>query len=190
MQTVLTILHLLLAIGLIALVLIQHGKGADAGAAFGSGASATVFGAQGSGNFLSRSTAILATAFFLTSIALAYYATKVEEPAGLMDALPASEPGVSESALPFAVEPEGGQSAEEVGQGTGENGIGDLPPGARSMGTEAESSDVPLGDLPAHLSGEAAEGTSPDFQDLAPVDAVGNDAAGDDSQSQSDTKEQ
>jgi preprotein translocase subunit SecG len=88
MQTILTILHLLLAIGLIALVLIQHGKGADAGAAFGSGASATVFGAQGSGNFLSRSTAIIATLFFLTSIALAYYATKAGEPAGLMDDLP------------------------------------------------------------------------------------------------------
>lgn len=91
MQTILTIFHLLLAIGLIALVLIQHGKGADAGAAFGSGASATVFGAGGSGNFLSRSTAILAALFFVTSIALAYYATQAGEPAGLMDSLPQVE---------------------------------------------------------------------------------------------------
>jgi preprotein translocase subunit SecG len=64
MQTILVVLHLFLAIGIVTLVLLQHGKGADAGAAFGSGASATVFGAQGSANFLSRSTAILATLFF------------------------------------------------------------------------------------------------------------------------------
>lgn len=73
MQTILTVLHLFLAIGLIGLVLMQHGKGADAGAAFGSGASGTVFGASGAGNFLSRSTAILATLFFITSIALGYF---------------------------------------------------------------------------------------------------------------------
>ena len=85
MQTVLNVLHLFLAIGLIGLVLIQHGKGADAGAAFGSGASATVFGARGSGNFLSRATAALAALFFLTSMALAYFASQVGEPAGLMD---------------------------------------------------------------------------------------------------------
>ncbi|MBB1074296.1 preprotein translocase subunit SecG [Rhodoferax sp. 4810] len=91
MQTLLTVVHLLLALGLIGLVLIQHGKGADAGAAFGSGASATVFGARGSGNFLSRTTSILATLFFLTSIILAYYASQVGEPKGLMDevAIPA-----------------------------------------------------------------------------------------------------
>ncbi len=87
MQTLLTVLHLFLAIGLIGLILIQHGKGADMGAAFGSGASATVFGARGAGNFLSRSTAVLATLFFLTSIALAYYAAQVGEPPSLMDQL-------------------------------------------------------------------------------------------------------
>jgi len=92
MQLILTVLHLVLAIGLIALVLLQHGKGADAGAAFGSGASSTVFGAQGSGSFLSRSTAIIATLFFLTSIALAYFAVRVSEPAGLMDGIDVSVP--------------------------------------------------------------------------------------------------
>jgi preprotein translocase subunit SecG len=65
----------LLAIGIIAFVLIQHGKGADAGAAFGSGASATVFGARGSTSFLSRATAILAALFFINSMALAYIAS-------------------------------------------------------------------------------------------------------------------
>ena len=85
MQTILVILHLFLAIGLIGLVLMQHGKGADAGAAFGSGASGTVFGAKGAANFLSRSTAVLATLFFLTSLALAWYAMQITDRPGLMD---------------------------------------------------------------------------------------------------------
>ena len=85
MQTILTVLHLFLAIGLVGLVLMQHGRGADAGAAFGSGASATVFGARGSGSFLSRSTGILAALFFVTSMTLAYFAAQVGEPRGLMD---------------------------------------------------------------------------------------------------------
>ena len=87
MQTVLNVFHLFLAIGLIGLVLIQHGKGADAGAAFGSGASATVFGARGSGSFLSRTTAVLATLFFLTSMALAYFANQADVPEGLMEGI-------------------------------------------------------------------------------------------------------
>ncbi|HID83302.1 MAG TPA: preprotein translocase subunit SecG [Chromatiales bacterium] len=69
---ILLVFEVLLAIALIALILLQQGKGADAGAAFGSGASGTVFGAQGAGNFLSRTTAILATLFFLNCLALAY----------------------------------------------------------------------------------------------------------------------
>jgi len=85
MQTILTIVQVFLSLGLIGLVLIQHGKGADAGAAFGSGASQTVFGSQGSGSFLTRATAILATLFFLTSMALAYFATQVTEPEGFME---------------------------------------------------------------------------------------------------------
>lgn len=76
MQTVLLIVHLLASVTLIALVLLQQGKGADMGAAFGSGASSTVFGARGSGSFLTRSTAILAAIFFITSISLAYFSTQ------------------------------------------------------------------------------------------------------------------
>jgi preprotein translocase subunit SecG len=87
MQTILTVIQVFLSLGLIVLILIQHGKGADAGAAFGSGASATVFGARGSGSFLTRATAILATIFFLTSMALAYYATRSSEPPTLMDGI-------------------------------------------------------------------------------------------------------
>ena len=84
MQTILVAVHLLLAASLIGLVLIQHGKGADAGAAFGSGASSTVFGSQGSGSFLTRATAVLATLFFATSLALAYYAMQGTEQPSLM----------------------------------------------------------------------------------------------------------
>ncbi len=73
LNEILTIVHVFLCVGLIGLILIQHGKGADAGAAFGSGASATVFGSQGSASFLSRTTAILATLFFVTCLTLAYF---------------------------------------------------------------------------------------------------------------------
>lgn len=69
---IIIVIHILLGIGIIGLVLMQQGKGADAGAAFGSGASGSVFGAQGSASFLSRSTAIFATLFFITSLGLAF----------------------------------------------------------------------------------------------------------------------
>ena len=89
MESALLIVHILVAICIIGLVLIQHGKGADAGAAFGAGgaggASGSVFGSQGSGNFLSRSTGILATVFFLSSLSLAYMAKNVEGEKSLME---------------------------------------------------------------------------------------------------------
>jgi preprotein translocase subunit SecG len=72
MYTVLVVVQVLVAVALIGLVLIQHGKGADAGAAFGSGSSGTVFGARGAANFLTRTTAWLAAAFFASSLGLAY----------------------------------------------------------------------------------------------------------------------
>ncbi len=74
-ETVVVVVHLLVALGLVGLILIQQGKGAEAGASFGSGASGTVFGSQGSATFLSRLTAVLATVFFLTSLGLAFYAS-------------------------------------------------------------------------------------------------------------------
>ncbi|MEW8032209.1 MAG: preprotein translocase subunit SecG, partial [Candidatus Thiodiazotropha endolucinida] len=79
MQTILTVFHIFLAVGLVGLILIQHGKGADMGAAFGSGASGTVFGAKGSASFLTRTTALLATLFFVTSRAIAYFASQRNE---------------------------------------------------------------------------------------------------------------
>lgn len=72
LHTITTVFHVLLAAGIVGLVLIQRGKGADAGAGFGAGASGTVFGARGSASFLSRTTAMLAVLFIITSLSLAY----------------------------------------------------------------------------------------------------------------------
>lgn len=75
MDSIIIIVHIVLALAIIGFVLIQQGKGADAGASFGSGASQTVFGSKGSGNFLSRRTSFLVAGFFVTSLLLAVYAS-------------------------------------------------------------------------------------------------------------------
>lgn len=80
--SVILVVHILAALGVIGLVLVQHGKGADMGAAFGSGASGSLFGATGSANFLSRTTAVLATVFFVTSLSLAYVASSAPKTTG------------------------------------------------------------------------------------------------------------
>ena len=87
MYTVLVIVQVIVAIGLIVLVLLQQGKGADAGAAFGSGSSGTVFGARGAANFLSRTTAWFAAVFFGTSLALAYVVHGQSAPKSVVDAM-------------------------------------------------------------------------------------------------------
>lgn len=88
MQVAILMIHVAIAIALVVLVLLQQGKGAEAGAAFGGGASQTVFGSRGTGSFLSRTTAILAAAFFATSLTLAYFATQAGQApeAGIPDA--------------------------------------------------------------------------------------------------------
>lgn len=90
MYTFLVIVQVLVAVALVGLILIQHGKGADAGAAFGSGASGTVFGARGSANFLSRTTGWLATAFFGISLALAYLVHGEKQSDSIIDAMPST----------------------------------------------------------------------------------------------------
>lgn len=91
-QTGLLISHTLVALLIIVLVLLQRGKGADAGAAFGAGASGTVFGSRGSGSFFSRATAVLATVFFATSLTLAWFSSQsTEGPASLLESAPAVE---------------------------------------------------------------------------------------------------
>lgn len=101
LQTVITFVHGLLCFAIVGLVLMQRGKGADAGAGFGAGASGTVFGARGSATFFSKLTAVLATLFFMTSMSLAWFATrpKVEAPTSIVDT-PAPVQGVGEGAVP------------------------------------------------------------------------------------------
>jgi len=107
---VLLAVHVVIAFGIIGLVLLQHGKGADMGSGFGGGASSSLFGATGSANFLSRTTAVLATAFFLSSLGLAYLATnKPQTSDSVMESVkpppaerttPADVPVPKESATP------------------------------------------------------------------------------------------
>jgi preprotein translocase subunit SecG len=89
LTTLLIVLHILTALAIIGLVLLQHGKGADMGSGFGGGASGSLFGATGSANFLSRATAVLAAAFFVLSLALAYTATRkpAAEGGGVIDVI-------------------------------------------------------------------------------------------------------
>lgn len=94
--------QILAALGMIGLILVQHGKGADMGAAFGSGSSGSLFGASGSANFLSRTTAVLAAVFFITTLALAYFG----------NSRPASSGSVLET--PPAVIPASGSAADAV----------------------------------------------------------------------------
>ncbi|PPE72845.1 preprotein translocase subunit SecG [Solimonas fluminis] len=102
MHTFLVILQVLVGIGLVGLILLQHGKGADAGAAFGSGASGTVFGSRGSANFLSRATAWLATVFFATSLALAYLVHGTKEATSVVDTVKTEAPAVPAPDVPPA----------------------------------------------------------------------------------------
>ena len=90
---VLIVLHVLVALAIIGLVLLQHGKGADMGSGFGGGASGSLFGATGSANFLSRTTAVLAALFFILSLALAYVATRkpADQGGGVIDVIRAKQ---------------------------------------------------------------------------------------------------
>jgi preprotein translocase subunit SecG len=92
MYMFLVVVQVLAALAVIGLVLIQHGKGADAGAAFGSGASGTVFGSRGSANFLTRATAACATIFFVVSLSLAYLVQARKPPESILDTVPAAQP--------------------------------------------------------------------------------------------------
>ena len=95
METLLLVVHVVAALAIIGLVLLQHGKGADMGAAFGGGASGSVFGATGSANFLSRATAIIATVFFLTSMGLTWFYAHKRDAKGVMATQPATQAPVT-----------------------------------------------------------------------------------------------
>jgi preprotein translocase subunit SecG len=103
METLILVLHVLAAFSIIGLVLLQHGKGADVGAAFGSGASGSIFGSTGSANFLSRATAVLAAVFFLTSMGLTYLSSgRADHKKGVMESQPAPESPMSAQIPPTA----------------------------------------------------------------------------------------
>ena len=114
METLVWTLHLLVAVAVIALVLLQHGKGADMGAAFGSGSAGSLFGATGSANFLSRSTAVLATLFFLSSLGLAYFGLQQHKPGSVLE----------RTAVPAQTQP--AAPAQAPSQNTGSK-AGDIP---------------------------------------------------------------
>src|SRR3970282_1572951 len=116
METLLLVIHVLAALALVGLVLLQHGKGADVGAAFGSGASGSLFGASGSANFLSRTTAVLAVIFFVTSLGLTFFSTRKTELKGVM-ATPPAAPAQSLPAQIPATAPAGQAAAAAAGQG-------------------------------------------------------------------------
>lgn len=92
MEVILLVIHVIIAVAIIALVLLQHGKGADMGASFGSGSSGSLFGASGSANFLSRTTAVLATVFFASSLVLTYVYAHKSAPKGILDSVLKSAP--------------------------------------------------------------------------------------------------
>jgi preprotein translocase subunit SecG len=125
LTTLALIAHVLIAMSIIGLVLLQRGKGAEAGAGFGAGASGTVFGAKGSANFLSRSTAVMATLFFASSLTLAYLNSNRQPTASLMD---------------VTVEVE----EEVAGSATGEEIDFDLPPMPEATELAGEDDSLPV----------------------------------------------
>jgi len=143
MQSIALVIHVILAVAVIGLVLMQHGKGADAGAAFGSGASATVFGAGGSASFLTRATTALATLFFVTSLFLFYLAAhrdgsvrsvtdSVTDIPGIVDEV---EPAAAPSDLPGIVDDAGDTAADAAGGSSGDS--------ASEVQAPASESDLP-----------------------------------------------
>ena len=114
METFVMAVHVLASVAVIGLVLLQHGKGADLGAAFGSGTSGSLFGVSGSSNFLSRATSVLVTVFFITSLTLAYLSSSREEGSSVIkDAVQTTAP-VSE--VPADAASKDGQPAETTAE--------------------------------------------------------------------------
>jgi len=115
MQEVVLIIHVIVAVFLVALILLQQGKGADAGAAFGGGSSQSVFGSSGSATFLTRLTSILATIFFVTSLSLAYFLNKEIKPSSITEKSTVEAPAEAQSqqipAVPKVPEPDSGVPA-------------------------------------------------------------------------------
>lgn len=127
-QKIILIIHTLIALSIVALVLLQRGKGADAGAGFGAGASGTVFGARGSGSFFSRMTAVMATAFFISSLTLAYLSSqRPTEPESLLQGSPVLEEAAEEVPVPENAAPDVDMPALEPVEEEVVEGEADMP---------------------------------------------------------------
>ena len=133
MELLVLIVHIIVAAGIIGLVLIQHGKGADVGAAFGSGSAGSVFGSAGSANFLSRLTAVLALVFFLTSMGLTWISTKRGVDKGVMAAPAAAQstpdkiPGASNVPTAPAVKSDKGEKSDKAAPADAGSKAGEVP---------------------------------------------------------------
>ena len=114
METAILIVHVLSALTIIGLVLLQHGKGADMGAAFGGGASGSLFGATGSANFLSRTTAILAAVFFVTSLGLTWFSAHQSDAKGVMATQPAAPSKSPATSAPAPAPQKAGEADSKV----------------------------------------------------------------------------
>lgn len=137
METAILILHVLAALGVIGLVLLQHGKGADMGAAFGGGSAGSLFGSSGSANFLSRATAVLAALFFATSLGLTFLSTHKSAGQGVMQNLPTKPVAPADSANK-APTPILGQPAAPAG-----NAVPATPATPPAGGTTGKAKDIP-----------------------------------------------
>jgi preprotein translocase subunit SecG len=135
MLTIVLAIQMLSAIGMIGLVLVQHGKGADMGAAFGSGGSGSLFGASGSANFLSRSTGVLAAVFFACTLALAYFGnaqprssgSSVLEKASVLQPAPAASAATGAAQIPGTSVPATSSSAAPAAPAPAASGVGQIP---------------------------------------------------------------
>ncbi|MGH8565437.1 MAG: preprotein translocase subunit SecG [Gammaproteobacteria bacterium] len=192
MQALFLVLHVLVGIGLITLILLQHGKGADAGAAFGSGASATVFGARGSATFLTKATAVLALLFFSNSFFLNYLSANTTGPKSVIeegkeDNLPT---GIIESTI-APIEKESETPAEppqsDLPALPGESGRGvtgsDVPPAPvsptpGSQGSDSPSLESPALEAPPAESRSAAPNQAPAADTPKDLPAMGEGEAG------------
>lgn len=148
MQTLILIGHVLIGLTLIGLVLIQHGKGADAGAAFGSGSSGTVFGARGAATFLQKMTGWLVVAFFATSLLLAYVINTSHSPSSVVNSVPVSKT----------------DSNKNDGMGTAQNPQNSVPSPSESVtpapASQGKPSDVPSTSVGSEQAAPAANGST------------------------------
>ena len=126
--SILLVFEVLLSMALIALILMQHGKGADAGAAFGGGSSGTVFGSKGSGSFLTRATAILAALFFVNCLALAYVVSHRTQGASVIDSVVDQAEPTTAPAAPASEQPPPADNATDIPEVvTPDQGPQDIP---------------------------------------------------------------